>query len=191
MMLMPTWRWKMEAADASDDVNVNKVTSIKAVTEKHDVDDGDDDDDDDDAHYRMLIREKEQEEERLVDDTVAMEAAAISEDALGEMIGPTHATDEQLNQMRSMYVKDENGVLHHKRTLLKLINNRKGLGKKSHDRDKRARGDARHGNGARRTSDSYVKRAFRFARDHNDIDSGTNHQPLKTSAACWLKAVQR
>ena len=53
----------MEAADASDDVNVNKVTSKKAVTLKHDVDD--DDDDDDDAHYRMLIREKEQEEERL------------------------------------------------------------------------------------------------------------------------------
>ena len=126
---------EMEAADASDDVNVNKVTSIKAVTLKHDVDD--DDDDDGDAHYRMLIREKEQEEERLVDDTVAMEAAAIPEEALGEMIGPTHATDEQLNQMRSMYVKDENGVLHHKRTLLlKLINNGKGLGKKSHDPDK-------------------------------------------------------
>ena len=66
-----------------------------------------------------------------------MEAAAIPEDALGEMIGPTHATEEQLNQMRSMYVKDENGVLHHKRTLLlKLINNGKGLGKKSHDPDK-------------------------------------------------------
>ena len=78
----------------------------------------------------MLIREKAQQEERLIDDTVAMEAAAIPEDALGEMIGPTHATDEQLNQMRSMYVKDENGVLHHKRThLLKLINNGKGLGK--------------------------------------------------------------
>ncbi len=85
----------MEAADASDDVNVNKDTSVKAVTLKHDVDD--DDDDDGDAHYRMLIREKEQEEVRLVDDTVAMEAAAIPEDALGEMIGPTHATDEQLN----------------------------------------------------------------------------------------------
>ena len=40
--------------------------------------------------------------------------------------------------MRSMYVKDENGVLHHKRTLLKLINNGKGLDKKSHDRDKRS-----------------------------------------------------
>ena len=81
-----------------------------------------------------------------------------------------------MNQMRSMYVKDENGVLHHKRTLLlKLINNGKGLGKKCHDRDKRARGDARHGNGARQTSDSCVKRAFRFAHDHNDIDSGTNH----------------
>ncbi len=78
----------------------------------------------------MLIREKAQQEERLIDDTVAMEAAAIPEDALGEMVGPTHATDEQLNQMRSIYVKDENGVLHHKRTLLlKLINNGKGLGK--------------------------------------------------------------
>ena len=101
--------------------------------------------------------------------------STIPEDALGEIIGPTHATDEQLDQMRSMYVKDENGVLHHKRTLLKLINNGKGLGKKCHDRDKRARGDARHGNGARQTSDSCVKRAFRFAHDHNDIDSGTNH----------------
>jgi len=56
---------EMEAADASDDVNVNKVTSIKAVTLKHDVDD--DDDDDDDAHYRMLSREKEQEDERLAE----------------------------------------------------------------------------------------------------------------------------
>ena len=55
--------------------------------------------------------------------------STIPEDALGEIIGPTHATDEQLNQMRSMYVKDENGVLHHKRTLLKLINNGKGLKK--------------------------------------------------------------
>ena len=37
---------EMEAADASDDVNVNKVTKMKAVTEKQDEDDGDDDDDD-------------------------------------------------------------------------------------------------------------------------------------------------
>ena len=64
--------------------------------------------------YSMLFCEKEQEEERLDDDTAAMEAAAIPEDALGEIIGPTHATDEQLNQMCSMYVKDENRVLHHK-----------------------------------------------------------------------------
>ena len=62
----------------------------------------------------MLFCEKEQEEERLDDDTAAMEAAAIPEDALGEIIGPTYATDEQLNQMCSMYVKDENRVLHHK-----------------------------------------------------------------------------
>eukprot|EP00986_Skeletonema_menzelii_P017390 scaffold19230_cov154-Skeletonema_menzelii.AAC.2 len=160
-----------EEADAPDDVNIVKVTEI----EDDDDGDGDDDGNDDDAHYRMLIREKEQEEEKLIDDTVALEEAAIPEDALGEMIGPTHATEEQLKQMRSMYVADEKGVLHHKRTLLNLINKGKGLGKKSHDREKRARGDARHGNGTRQKSDSCVKRAFRFAHDHSDIDSGTNH----------------
>ena len=159
----------MAEADAFD----VEATNTKAGTETDDDDDGDDDDDD---HYHISIRKKEIEEEKIIDDIIATEEAAIPEDDVGEMIGTAHATDEQLKQMRSMYVEDEDGILHHKRTLLKLINNGKGLGKKSHDREKRVRGDARHGNGTRLNSaDSCVKRAYRFAHDHSDIDSGANH----------------
>jgi hypothetical protein len=162
-------------ADASNDeaaagnVNAVGVTNTKAGDETDD----DDDDDDADANYQTSIRQQAIEEEKIIDDTIAAEVAAIPEDDVGEMVGTTHATDEQLKQMRSMYVKDADGILHHKRALLKRINNGKGLGKKSHDREKRARGDARHGNGTRLNSaDSCVKRAYRFA---HDIDSGSNY----------------
>ena len=163
-----------DAADASDDFNFQNGKAPPG--NDTDEEDYDDDKDNDDAHYRQSIEDKEKEEEKLIDDTAAMEAEAIPEDAVGETVGPTQATPEQLKQMRSMYVQDDNGILHHKRSIIKKINNGKGLGKKSLDREKRVRGGARHGNGTReKSADSCVKRAFRFAHDHNDINSGTNH----------------
>uniref|UniRef100_A0A7S2L7F9 Uncharacterized protein n=1 Tax=Skeletonema marinoi TaxID=267567 RepID=A0A7S2L7F9_9STRA len=147
--------------------NVNKAA--KPDIETKEKGDGDDEDD----RYDILLREKEDEEEKFIDDVIDAEAAAIPEDELGEVIGSSGNTNEEKSKkMRSVYVEDPNGDLVHKRTLLKIINSGRAL-RKSMDRAKRVRGDARHGNG-KESADSCVKKAYKFAHDRTDFDSGAN-----------------
>ena len=109
------------------------------------------------------------------------------------MIGSSGNTNEEKSKkMRSVYVEDPNGDLVHKRTLLKIINSGRAL-RKSMDRAKRVRGDARHGNG-KESADSCVKRLTSLLMIALTLIPAQICTPLVTSAVCWsslLKEVQR
>ncbi len=77
----------------------------------------------DDDDYDRLLREQERKEDEIIDDIMSDEEDKIINECheLGEVVQGDY-TDEKLKQMRSVYVKDRDDNVIHKKTLLAQLN---------------------------------------------------------------------
>eukprot|EP00956_Cyclotella_meneghiniana_P032894 scaffold92009_cov60-Cyclotella_meneghiniana.AAC.5 len=137
------------------------------------TDDAPTDDALDDNAYAAMIARKEAEEDEFVQEVIDQEdeEEAVRVDRGCVLLDATFS-EERMAEMRSMYVKDDDGNDVHKKTVLKRLNQGKSLSK-SFDREKRVRGDAKKGAG-RSNQEGVAHRAFRYAHDASgDPESGT------------------
>jgi hypothetical protein len=142
--------------------------------EKH-TDDGLDDvhslgsdsnNDDKATNYDELIKEHKRQEADTLDKAICEETEKVHTRVdCGEVMVDGAISNESLQSMKSLYVTDAAGNIHHKGTLLKNINMGRSL-TKSFDRQKRVRDEARSGYSSSGTAvNSAVTRAFMFSHD--------------------------
>ena len=114
----------------------------------------------DDVDYDALLSEEEKKEDAFIAETIEAEEDKIVEEGheFGEVLQGDY-TDDKKKQMRSLFVKDKQGKIVHKRTLLADVNKGVSLSK-STDRTKRVRGDPKYGGGRKKDNGTSVMRAF-------------------------------
>ena len=114
-------------------------------------------------NYDELIEANTQQEEKEIDEAISEAANELrdSSDAAEVLVGTSY-TKERLEEMKSMYVVNPEGIEQHKLAVLKSINKGKSV-VKSFDRTRRVRDEPRKGYTTTGKIDSVVTRAFKFA----------------------------
>jgi hypothetical protein len=126
--------------------------------------------------YDDLVEAQEKAESEAIATAITEETERVRETGdFGEVMADGVISKESLQRMKSLYVTDPAGNVHHKKSLLKDINSNRKL-TKSFDRNKRVRDEARKGySSAGVTVNSAVTRAFQFSHDTSaGINSGSD-----------------
>jgi hypothetical protein len=146
---------------ASEDTATPAGSTLETI---HDNQPGGDDHD-------AIIQAQDRTDADLISSAISNEAEeARAAAGGGEVMIDGAVGADSLKKMKSLYVMDADGIAHHKRSIAKLINTKVKL-KKSFDRTKRVRDEARTGHHSSATNDNAVTRAFRFS--HN-TSAGVN-----------------
>eukprot|EP00956_Cyclotella_meneghiniana_P008153 scaffold10851_cov129-Cyclotella_meneghiniana.AAC.4 len=125
----------------------------------------------DGRRYEDIITQLEEEESEELNAAIENEAEMVNESDGGELLVDATFSESKMAEMKSMFVTDPEGNQVHKKALLKSLNLGKSL-KKSFDRTKRVRDEARKRNVSQ---ESVVTRAFLYSHDTSaDPNSGVD-----------------